>query len=361
MTVTIRPVNIGRWDIFCRVIDNYGDIAVCWRLAKQLVAEYGLQIRLWVDDTTPLDALCPEHEQYDVDVQPWPTDFPQLDPADVVIEAFACNLPANYIAAMQQRPPVWINLEYLSAEAWTADFHGQPSVLPPLTKYFFFPGFTSQTGGLLHEGDAFVHAPSTTTGEIRISLFGYENTSLEILLDAWSQSAKPVICMVPQGKLLPQVQAWLGHHAGHGTIQGALQVQYLPFLPQYEYDDLLASCDLNFVRGEDSFVRAQLAGRPLVWHIYPQAEDAHLLKLQAFLELYCGQLPIEVANDVKRFHLAWNQGLLDKTAWNNFWRHRQILQMHAVRWREQLLAQSDLASNLVKFCEDVFEKQQNKL
>ncbi len=97
----------------------------------------------------------------------------------------------------------------------------------------------------------------------------------------WAQSTTPVICMAPQGKLLPQVQTWQAHHAE----QGALEVQYLPFLPQHKYDDLLASCDLNFVRGEDSFVRAQLAGRPLVWHIYPQAEDAHLTKLQAFLEL----------------------------------------------------------------------------
>lgn len=360
MTVTTRPVSIVRWDIFCRVIDNYGDIAVSWRLAKQLVAEYGFQVRLWVDDMAPLTALCPEHEQYGVEVQPWQTDFPQLSPADVVIEAFACDLPASYLSAMQQFPPVWINLEYLSAETWTADFHGQPSVLPPLTKYFFFPGFTSQTGGLLREGHAFLHSPATT-GELRISLFGYENSSVETLLDAWSQSATPVICMVPQGKLLPQVQAWLGHHAEYGANHGALQVQYLPFLPQDEYDDLLVSCDLNFVRGEDSFIRAQLAGRPLVWHIYPQAADAHLTKLQAFLELYCAQLPAEVATDVKSFHLAWNQGHLDMAAWSDFWRHQQILQKHALRWREQLLAQPDLTSNLVKFCEDVFEKQQNKL
>ncbi len=360
MTATTRPVNTRRWDIFCRVIDNYGDIAVCWRLAKQLVAEYGFQVRLWVDDMAPLAALCPEYEQYAVEVEPWKTDFPQLSPADVVIEAFACELPASYLSAMQQSPPVWINLEYLSAETWTADFHAQPSVLPPLTKYFFFPGFTSQTGGLIREAEAFVHSPATT-GEIRISLFGYENSSVGNLLDAWSQSDMPVTCMVPQGKLLPQIHAWRASRAVEPAERGALQVQYLPFLPQHEYDHLLASCNLNFVRGEDSFIRAQLAGRPLVWHIYPQAGNAHLPKLQAFLELYCAQLPTEVALDVKSFHLAWNQGQLDMAAWNSFWRHQNILQMHAVRWREQLLAQPDLTGNLVKFCEDVFEKQQNKL
>ncbi|HEY7987299.1 MAG TPA: elongation factor P maturation arginine rhamnosyltransferase EarP [Methylophilaceae bacterium] len=356
MTATTKEALNNRWDIFCRVIDNYGDIAVCWRLAKQLVAEHGLQVRLWVDDPAPLAALCPEYGKYGVEVNAWQSDFPQISPADVVIEAFACDLPESYIAAMQQRPPVWINLEYLSAETWTADFHGKPSVLPLLTKYFFLPGFTSRTGGLLREHDAFAHPPPAAH-ELRTSLFGYENNGIETLLDAWSQSATHVVCMVPQGKLLPQVNAWLGKSINHGS----LTVQYLPFLPQDEYDDLLAACDLNFVRGEDSFVRAQLAGKPLVWHIYPQADDAHLPKLQAFLDIYCAGLSAEVAHDVKSFHLAWNQGHLDTSAWNDFWRHREILQMHAVRWQEQLLAQPDLACNLVKFCEDVFEKQQNKL
>jgi uncharacterized repeat protein (TIGR03837 family) len=142
---------------------------------------------------------------------------------------------------------------------------------------------------------------------------------------------------------------------------GSLTVHTLPFLSQDDYDHLLAASDLNFVRGEDSFVRAQLAGKPLLWQIYPQAEDAHLPKLQAFLDIYCADLPVHIANDVKNFHLAWNQGDLDMTAWADFWRHKQALCSHAQHWRAQLLAHPDLACNLVKFCKDVFEKQQNRL
>ncbi|MBY0444112.1 MAG: elongation factor P maturation arginine rhamnosyltransferase EarP, partial [Burkholderiales bacterium] len=41
--------NTVRWDIFCRVIDNYGDIGVCWRLARQLSFEHGFAVRLMVD------------------------------------------------------------------------------------------------------------------------------------------------------------------------------------------------------------------------------------------------------------------------------------------------------------------------
>jgi hypothetical protein len=46
------------WDIFCRVIDNYGDIGVCWRLARQLANEYPYQIRLWVDELAALKMIC---------------------------------------------------------------------------------------------------------------------------------------------------------------------------------------------------------------------------------------------------------------------------------------------------------------
>ena len=144
-------------DIFCVVVDNYGDAGVCWRLARQLAEEYDWQVRLWIDKPTLLDWLAPDHAQSPVTIVPWPDDLSpdeSIDsPADVVIEAFACELPATYVAAMAQREkkPVWLNLEYLSAENWIGELHGKPSPHPrlPLVKHFFFPGFDECSGGLL--------------------------------------------------------------------------------------------------------------------------------------------------------------------------------------------------------------------
>ena len=151
---------MGRWDIFCRVVDNYGDIGTCWRLAQQLAAEHGADVRLWVDRLQSFAQLCPavsadaevQHVER-IEIRRWRADFSQVEAADVVIEAFACELPESYIAAMARQTvaPAWINLEYLSAEAWVEDCHRLSSLRTkwPLTKYFFFPGFTSRTGGLL--------------------------------------------------------------------------------------------------------------------------------------------------------------------------------------------------------------------
>lgn len=149
------------WDIFCSVVDNYGDIGVTWRLARQLVAEHGLAVRLWVDDLTAFVRLCPQADsqllrqvQQGVEVCAWSADWQAVEPSDVVIEAFACELPAAYIAAMarRERKVLWLNLDYLSAEDWVEGCHGLPSMQSNgLSKFFFFPGFTPGSGGLLRE------------------------------------------------------------------------------------------------------------------------------------------------------------------------------------------------------------------
>jgi uncharacterized repeat protein (TIGR03837 family) len=148
------------WDIFCSVVDNYGDIGVCWRLARQLSTELGQSVRLWVDDLASFHRICSRVDSAleiqrvgAVEVRHWVSPMPSVSPADIVIEGFGVRLPDEYIAAMAARRPrpVWINLEHLSAEPWVDGCHGLPSPHPglPLVKHFFFPGFTAATGGLL--------------------------------------------------------------------------------------------------------------------------------------------------------------------------------------------------------------------
>ena len=227
-------------DIFCTVVDNYGDIGVCWRLAKQLANEHGLMVRLWVDDLVSFRKLCPDivtaqsiQHSHGVEIRHWSIPFAEVTPAQLVIEAFACELPQRYVQAMAARPdkPVWLNLEYLSAEDWVAGCHGLPSPHPslPLVKYFFFPGFTKQTGGLLLERDLLVRrdafvadsevqdkywkvlgVPARQAGEIRVSLFSYENQAMQGLLAAWAAGEQPLTCLVPEGRILPQVASFFG-------------------------------------------------------------------------------------------------------------------------------------------------------
>ncbi|MGL6071268.1 elongation factor P maturation arginine rhamnosyltransferase EarP, partial [Craterilacuibacter sp.] len=151
------------WDLFCNVIDNYGDIGIAWRVAHQIAHEYGQTVRLWVDDMASfariepmLSATRPMQMLEEVEIRHWPREFPaDVAVADIVIEAFGCALPETYLTAMaaREQKPVWVNLEYLSAEDWIEGCHALPSPHPrlPLTKWFFFPGFSEKSGGLICE------------------------------------------------------------------------------------------------------------------------------------------------------------------------------------------------------------------
>ena len=369
-----------RWDIFCNVIDNYGDIGVCWRLARQLAAEHCIEVRLWVDDLASLQRLCPEidpqallQQHNGIEIRLWARPFPAVAPAAVVIEAFGCELPENYLDAMAHAAskPVWINLEYLSAEPWVEGCHALPSPHPqlPLTKHFFFPGFTPATGGLLRENDLLTRRDSLlqtperlwhalnlarpTRGQTIASLFSYDTAPISDLLAAWENSPTPVHCLLPEGKALPQVAAYFGHPVlapGDILQHGQLTVQVLPFLRQEDYDLLLWACDWNFVRGEDSFVRAQWAGKPLLWQIYAQQEDAHLVKLDAFLDRYCAGLQPAAADVMRAAHHGWNGA--SPLNWGELLQFSSTLEHHAKAWAEALAAQPDLASNLVIFCKN---------
>lgn len=143
------------WDIFCTVVDNYGDIGVTWRLARQLVAEHPCAVRLWVDDLRAFERLCPELDvnasqqwQQGVDVRHWPADWQAVDAADVVVAAFACQLPHAYMEAMaaREQTPLWLNLDYLSAEDWIVGCHGLPSVKFQHVQKYFFSGVPAGHG-----------------------------------------------------------------------------------------------------------------------------------------------------------------------------------------------------------------------
>ena len=404
-----------RWDIFCTVVDNFGDIGTCWRLAQQLTAEHEADVRLWIDKLESFASLCPSistaaatQQVGPIEIRHWKSDFPAVEVADVVVEAFACELPENYVAAMARRAmaPVWINLEYLSAEAWVEDCHLLPSPHPrwPLTKYFFFPGFTSRTGGLLRERDLFATRTAfdlsaaaefwrslgvapRTDDELRVSLFCYDNPALPDLLQCWADGAVTVRVLASPGAATEQMASWFGNALSPGPPlqREALTVHALPFLPQPSYDRLLWSCDVNFVRGEDSFVRAQWSERPFVWQIYPQAKNAHLVKLDAFLTRYLdgfddtGNLerPTDpskpeaqakssfacasgfggrgrhlsggAADVVRRCWHAWNGTGDMAAAWRGYIAIRHSIQQHGTVWANQLDRAGDLANNLVRF------------
>ncbi|WP_420130733.1 elongation factor P maturation arginine rhamnosyltransferase EarP [Rhodoferax ferrireducens] len=360
--------NSKLWDIFCRVIDNYGDIGVCWRLAIGL-AERGEQVRLWVDDASALGWMAPEGAQ-GVELRPWtqPIQTDDLVIGDVLIEAFGCEIAPEYIASYADSTrarglkSIWINLEYLSAEDFAERSHGLPSPVMSgpgtgLTKHFFYPGFTSRTGGLLREPDLAERQAQFDRivwlrqlgiefrGERLVSLFCYEPPALSELLDQLAINPHETRLMVTAGRAAAAVKACIDDKNKSQPLwnmRKQLSFSYVPMLSQREFDHLLWACDLNFVRGEDSLVRALWADKPFVWQIYPQHDDAHHDKLDAFLNVMSAPLSL------RDFHHVWNgvQGFA----------HANLPAMALPEWqvtvtqaRKQQLQHDDLVTQLMRF------------
>lgn len=328
-----------RWDVFCRVIDNFGDAGVCWRLCRDLAAR-GEAVRLWIDDAAPLAWMAPGGAP-GVAVGPFDA---AGEPGDVVVEAFGCDPPPAFVQRMAacRPPPVWINLEYLSAESYVERCHRLPSPQRDgQTKWFFYPGFTAATGGLLREPgllearaafdrDAWLAARgwARRPGERVVLLFCYENPALPAMVAALADT--PTLLLLTPGA----AQAAAAHApAGVRTVA-------LPHVPQPDFDRLLWSADLNFVRGEDSLVRALWAGAPFVWQLYPQHDGAHEAKLHALLD---DMPPVAGLASLWR---AWNG--LHGGAWPAWpdaaaWRHA------AAAFRDRQAALPDLVSQLLGF------------
>lgn len=372
------------WDVVCKVVDNYGDAGVAWRLARQLVHEHAQRVTLWIDDPAPLarmvrdvDPAAGESRAEGVLVRRGPADS-TWTPGDVVVDAFGAGLPARWIDAMAtaSRPPAWLVLEYLSAETWVDDAHLRASPEPRtgLARHYWCPGFTPASGGLLREHDlvarrdAFLcdHAARAVTlasvgaslprhGGIAL-LFCYPNPALPDLFDAWSEADTPWVVLVPQGVAVDAIDRWCGGrvpHPGAPAMRGALTLVSIPFVTQRDFDALLWSCDVAIVRGEDSFVRAQWAGLPFAWHAYPQEGLAHLAKVEAFLERSLGSAPREAAEAGREFTLALNRGdgPALAAAWAPFDRARGALAAPAGRWADELASRTDLATGLVQWVE----------
>ncbi|MDQ6684032.1 MAG: elongation factor P maturation arginine rhamnosyltransferase EarP [Pseudomonadota bacterium] len=353
-----------RWVVFCRVVDNFGDIGFAWRLCADL-ATRGEDVRLVVDDASALAWMAPGGCA-GVTVADGST--APVDSVDVAVETFGCGFADASLRAWSARAepqPVLIDVEHLSAEGFVERSHGLAS--PPSAdglrsrpRWFYFPGFTARTGGLLREpgleqrrlaylatrGDAVATAaspvsPSTGRPVSRhVSAFCYDNDAFARLLDTLGDASTRVVCA--PGAATEQACRWSRASAG---AHSRVDIVAAPHRSQAAYDELLWSSDLNLVRGEESLVRAIWAERPFLWQLYPQDDGAHMAKLDAFLALFLAAAPPALAEAVGRAFRQWNGDGTGSFALPALppWR------AHCSAFAAALRAQADLSSQLIGF------------
>ena len=339
-----------RWTVYCRVIDNFGDIGVAWRLAADLAAR-GEAVRLVVDDASALAWLAPDPAGSGVEVSAWQGSAGVAP--EVAVETFGCGLPAGVAEAWlaARTSPLHVNVEHLSAEPYAARSHGlalATTAARPLPARLYYPGFVPESGGLLREPGLLARRAAFRADpgrERQVSLFCYEADFVPALLDALPEGEVRVVCA--PGAATAAALAWQRERAAIDHATGRphhLRIVAAPYVAQPGFDERLWASELNVVRGEDSLVRAIWAGRPFVWQLYRQADGAHLHKLEAFLDCFLAAADAGLAASLRQLFRRCNGGT-GKVSLPAF----EAWRTHCTGFAARLAEQHDLTTRLLAF------------
>lgn len=346
-------MKINSIDIFCEVIDNYGDVGVSYRLARSLGRKYpDSKIRFILNKREELKLIRGNDNLIIKDYN----QCQNLIPSDLIVQCFACNIPDIYMEKAYNVSKVMINLEYFSAEDWIEDFHLQECILGrgKLKKYFFMPGLSSKSAGILIDEEFIFRKNNVLNNrkeylkkfgiddkyDLIGSIFSYEK-NFDTLISELLKLDKKILLLVMSEKTQKNFIKYFDNKYKYDKIDFVK----LPFFSYGDYEELLSLCDFNFVRGEDSFVRALLLGKPFLWHIYPQEKNIHMLKLESFLEKYCGKW-----EELKKSFLKYN---LSDDDYEYFFKNLGKIEEHNKEYSRYLLENCNLINKLINFLENL--------
>lgn len=344
---------INTIDIFCEVIDNYGDVGVAYRLAREFKRIYpNKQLRFIISKTEELDLI---KKAEDITIIAYKNIDKIETPADLVIETFACNIPETYMNKALKTSKLIINLEYFSSENWVDDFHLQESFLGGnLKKYFFIPGLSEKSGGIILDKEFLDRKNKVQENkeyylkqfninenyDLIISVFSYEK-NFDNFLETLQKLDKKVLLLLLSEKTQKNFIKYFDNNNYYDKIKAVK----LPFFTYDKYEELLALCDINLVRGEDSFVRALLLAKPFLWHIYPQDENAHIIKLESFLEKYCPN-----NKELKETFINYN---INKDDFSYFFDNLDEIKKYNEKYADYLIENCNLIDKLINFIEKI--------
>ena len=344
---------IDNIDIFCEVIDNYGDVGVAYRLARELKRIYpNKELRFIINQTEELNLIKKNDDIIVINYK----DVDKIEqPADLVIETFACNIPEIYMDKALKTSKLMINLEYFSSEDWVDDFHLQESFLGGnLKKYFFIPGLSEKSGGIILDKEFLDRKNKVQENreyylkqfnidenyDLIISVFSYEK-NFDNFLKTLQKLDKKVLLLLLSEKTQKNFIKYFDNNDYYDKIKAVK----LPFFTYDKYEKLLALCDINLVRGEDSFVRALLLAKPFLWHIYPQDENTHIIKLESFLEKYCPN-----NKELKETFINYN---INKDDFSYFFENLDEIKKYNEKYTDYLIENCNLMNKLINFIEKI--------
>ena len=319
--------------IFCRVIDNFGDAGVTWRLSKRL-RDLGLPVTLVIDAVDVLARLVHDLDPAATDalvrgirIADWDAFEAEVSAGDLsriggvwpslVFETFGCRLPDAVEAGLcDGRTRLWVILIEDGLDEARRAF----------------------------DAAAWRRAHGARDGLRTLFFFAYPVNAIDRLAAGLRAAGEPLNLMLAPGEASDMLERALKGDARFNVVR-------LPFVPQEEFDDILRAVDGAVIRGEDSFVRAQLAGTPLLWATYPTEDKAHEIKLDAWLARFREAWPADAAVPFETYEAAsrhWVDGTLEPAEVKAWLDQLPVQKRAAEVWRESLLRRGDLARRILE-------------
>ncbi len=297
--------------ILCKVVDNFGDIGVSYRLACGLKKKApDASINLIVDNLESFHKICSK-----VDIHASVQSFDGLSVYDwnaseicseifykddgkklqIILECFQCGRPdwmeKILFETKLQRTVQIIMIDYLTAEKYAEDFHCLQSLTrsSKVQKVNFMPGFTEKTGGLIIDDEWKKLSSYKADGHVLVFTYKRKMNAFFAALNEYAglicHGEKKLDVMAAQGHGFESVCSGFESFTANSSLND-VNVNFikLPFVNQYEWDSVMKNSSILFIRGEESLSRACLSGIPFVWHAYPQSDEYQLVKVNALLE-----------------------------------------------------------------------------
>jgi len=279
-------------DIFSRFIDNYGDISIPLRLAHGLFIDHSVTSNVFLTSNELTQKILDKNlfnENINIiDIDKMGNNFL---PNTNIVTIFDTQLPISYEAKLTSKN-LLINYEYFSAEQWVDDFHLRESINKKYKKIFYIPGVGEHSGvPIFGINDKGLYRPESLDTKT-INFFCYFNENIEASVKVLRTN-------------FPQYDSVLHDRFDKDKSRGKNLLSF------NDFDQALSNSLINFVRGEDSLIRAILAGSPFIWQPYIQENGLHVTKLNAFLDHYFISLP----QQLREIFLIWNNQSLNFEHW----------------------------------------------
>ena len=280
-------------DIFSRFIDNYGDISIPLRLAHGLYTDHSVTSNVFFTYNELTQKIL-DKNLFNENINIF--DIDKMDksflPNNNIVSIFDTQLPISYEAKLTNKN-LLINYEYFSAEQWINHYHLRESINKKYKKIFYIPGVSEHSGAPIFAiNDKNLYRTERLKDTNTINFFCYFNENIEASITVLRTN-------------FPQYDFVLHDRFVEDKDRGKSLLSF------NDFDKYLSNSLINFVRGEDSLIRAILAGSPFIWQPYIQENGLHITKLNAFLDHYFISLPTQL----REIFLIWNNQSLNLEHW----------------------------------------------